>query len=278
MTKKKDLDGDPAMKDLNPIGCPKLDGPEVSQYLFYPRTSWSSPISQEGVRDVMIPVEAGVSIGARYHIFNKQGPSILFFHGNGEIVEDYEDIAFLYSRLSLNFLPVDYRGYGHSTGQPTVSAMLQDARVVFEYTKKWLTLNGCAGPFIVMGRSLGSASALELAESFPDLIDGLIIESGFAHSQTILNLVGVDMKREGIRESEAFRHLEKIGHFRKPTLIIHAELDQVLPYTDGEDLYEASGAVRKRLLKIPGADHNSIFMVGLSDYMNAIASFVEGLR
>lgn len=266
------------MKDLRRVDCPKLDGPEVSQYLFYPRASWNSPISQEGVRDVMIPVEAGVSIGARYHIFNKQGPSILFFHGNGEIVEDYEDIAFLYSRLSLNFLPVDYRGYGHSTGQPTVSAMLQDARVVFEYTRKWLTLNGCAGPFIVMGRSLGSASALELAESFPDLIDGLIIESGFAHSQTILNLVGVDMKRASITESEGFRHIEKIGRFTKPTLIIHAELDQILPLADGKDLYEASGAANKRLLQIPGADHNSIFMVGLSEYMNAIASFVEGLR
>lgn len=266
------------MKDLSRVGCPKLDGPEVSQYLFYPRASWNSPISQEGVRDVMIPVEDGVSIGARYHIVNKESPSILFFHGNGEIVEDYEDIAFLYIRLGLNFLPVDYRGYGHSTGQPSVSAMLRDAHVVLDYTKKWLNLNGCTGPFIVMGRSLGSASALELAENYPDLIDGLIIESGFAHSQTILNLVGVDMKRASIAESDAFRHIEKIGCFTKPTLIIHAELDQILPFADGKDLYEASGAANKRLLKIPGADHNSIFMVGVSDYMKAVAKFVEGLR
>jgi pimeloyl-ACP methyl ester carboxylesterase len=266
------------MKDLNHIGCPKLDGPEVSHYLFYPRTSWQNPVSQEGVRDVIIPVEPDVSIGARYHIVDKQGASILFFHGNGEIVEDYEDIASFYSRLNLNFLPVDYRGYGHSTGQPSVSAMLRDAHAVFTYTRKWLDLNGCSGPLIVMGRSLGSASALELAENYPDFIDGLIIESGFAHSQTILNLVGIDMKRTGISESEAFRHIEKICHFQKPTLIIHAEFDQILPFKDGEDLYEASGAVQKRLLKIPGADHNSIFMVGLSEYMKAIANFVEGLR
>jgi len=86
------------------------------------------------------------------------------------------------------------------------------------------------------------------------------------------------MKRASITESEAFRHIEKIGSFKKPTLIIHAELDQILPFTDGKDLYEASGAANKRLLKIPGADHNSIFMVGLSDYMKAVAGFVEGLR
>lgn len=266
------------MKDASRIGCPRLDGPEVSRTLFYPRTSRQEPVSEEGVRDVLIPVGEGASVGARYHIVSKENPSILFFHGNGEIVEDYEDIAFLYFRMGLNFLPVDYRGYGHSTGQPSVSAMLRDAHVVFDYTRKWLELNGCSGPFIVMGRSLGSASALELAESYPERIDGLIVESGFAHSQTILNLVGIDMKRAGIDEREAFRHLDKIGGFAKPTLIIHAEFDHVLPFSDGEDLYRASGSADKRLLKIPGADHNSIFMVGLSDYLKAVGEFAARLR
>jgi len=266
------------MKDASRIGCPKLDGPEISGTLFYPRTSWKEPVSQEGVRDVLIPVEEGVSVGARYHIVRKEGPSILFFHGNGEIVEDYEDIAFLYFRMGLNFLPVDYRGYGHSTGRPSVSAMLRDAHVVFDYTRKWLQLNGCTGPLIVMGRSLGSASALELAESYAAQIDGLIIESGFAHSQTLLNLVGIDMRRAGIGERDAFRHLEKIGRYTGPTLIIHAEFDQILPFSDGEDLYRASGSADKRLLKIPGADHNSIFMVGLQDYLKAVGEFASRLR
>jgi hypothetical protein len=156
--------------------------------------------------------------------------------------------------------------------------MLRDAHAVLDYTRKWLRLNGCTGPFIVMGRSLGSASALELAENYPEAVDGLIIESGFAHSQTILNLVGIDMKRTGIDEREAFRHLDKISRYGKPTLIIHAEFDHILPYSDGEDLYRASGAEDKRLLKIPGADHNSIFMVGLSDYMKAVGEFASRLR
>jgi hypothetical protein len=266
------------MKDLSRIGCPALDGPEVSETLFYPRSSRNEPVSREGVRDILIPVGEGVSVGARYHIVDKEAPSILFFHGNGEIVEDYEDIAFLYIRRGLNFLPVDYRGYGRSTGRPSVSAMLRDAHVVLEYTRKWLQLNGCTGPLIVMGRSLGSAPALELAESYPERIDGLIIESGFAHSQTILNLVGIDMKRAGIGEQEAFRHLEKIAGYAKPTLVIHAEFDHILPFSDGEDLYRASRSPEKRFLKIPGADHNSIFMVGLSDYLEAVGEFAARLR
>ena len=266
------------MKDLSGVGCPALDNPEISHSLFYPRTSWHEPVSQEGVRDVLIPVEPGVSVGARYHIVNKEGPTILFFHGNGEIVEDYEDIAFLYIRLGINFLPVDYRGYGHSTGRPTVSAMLRDAHVVLDYTRKWLDLNGCTGPFAVMGRSLGSASALELAEQYPEQLDGLIIESGFAHSQTLLDLVGFDLKRAGLTERDAFRHLEKIASFSKPTLFIHAEFDHILPISDGEALYRSSRGANKTFLRIPGADHNSIFMVGISEYMKAVGRFMEGLR
>lgn len=56
----------------------------------------------------------------------KNAPTLLFFHGNGEIVEDYDDIAQIYLKLGINFLPVDYRGYGRSTGSPTVTAMMRD--------------------------------------------------------------------------------------------------------------------------------------------------------
>jgi fermentation-respiration switch protein FrsA (DUF1100 family) len=266
------------MKDSSHTLSPKLDRPEVSNNLFFPQPAWSAPASRQGTHDVLIPVEPGVSIGARYHIVERSVPAILFFHGNGEIVDDYDDTASLYGRLGLSFLPVDYRGYGHSTGHPSVSTMLRDAHAVLDHARAWLRREGCTGPLVVMGRSLGSASALELAACAPESIDGLIIESGFAHSQTLLNLVGVDMEEAAIAESEAFRHLEKIGRFRRPTLIIHAELDNILPFADGHDLYQAAGAEKKRLLMIPGANHNNIFSVGMSEYLQALREFMAELR
>jgi len=266
------------MKDASHTLSPKLDAPVISRNLFFPQPAWSAPVARDGVHDALIPVEPGVCIGARYHVGDQQAPCILFFHGNGETVDDYDDTALVYARLGLNFLPADYRGYGTSTGQPSVSAMLRDAHAVFEHTRDWLKREGCTGPLVVMGRSLGSASALELAEGYPEEIDGLIIESGFAHSQTILNLVGIDMEQAGIAESEAFRHLEKIGGFKRPTLIIHAEHDELLPFADGQALHAASGAKDKLLLMIPRAGHNDIFYVGGSTYLKAIGDFTARLR
>lgn len=252
----------------------RLDRPEVLRFLFHPRPEIRD---QDPGIAVAIPVADGISIGGSFHMADKKGANILFFHGNGEIVSDYSDLGPLYNRMGINFLPVDYRGYGRSSGTPTVSAMMQDCHLVFEYARDWLAQNHCGGPLIVMGRSLGSASALELAASRGDDIDALIIESGFALAVPLLRLLGIDAAAIGFDESQGFRHAEKIAGYGKPTLIIHAQYDHIIPVSDARLLYEASGAEQKRLLEIPGANHNDIFMVGLSAYLSAVGDLVRGL-
>jgi fermentation-respiration switch protein FrsA (DUF1100 family) len=174
----------------------------------------------------------------------------------------------------MNFMPVDYRGYGRSTGRPTVMAMILDCHAILEFAKGWLGDNGYTGAFIVMGRSLGSASALELASHYKDLIDGLIVESGFAYTGPLLALLGVNTSAMGFREEKGFRNLEKIQTWDKATLIIHAAFDHIIPFSDGQALYDACPSSDKTLLKIPGANHNDIFMRGLDAYMKAVKSLI----
>ena len=80
-----------------------------------------------------------------------------------------------------------------------------------------------------MGRSLGSASAIELADAHPDRLSGLIVESGFASAGPLLQLLGVDPAAVGFREEAGFRHIDKIARWTKPLLIIHAEFDHIIP-------------------------------------------------
>ena len=254
-----------------------LDRPEVLAAIFHPRAEQRRQSESAHKKDHLIEVAAGVSVGARYHMKHTTGANILFFHGNGEIVADYDDIAPLYHELGINFLPVDFRGYGRSSGQPTVSAMMTDCHVVLHHTKNWLEQNGFSGPLIVMGRSLGSAPALELAATHPEEIDGLIIESGFAHAEPLLRLLGVPTERIGFKEAASFNNPDKIGLCPKPTLIIHAQYDHIIPFANGRALYEASQADWKRLVQIEGADHNDLLSVGLSAYFTAIQTLVRHL-
>jgi pimeloyl-ACP methyl ester carboxylesterase len=254
-----------------------LDRTDVLSLLFHPRKT-TGPVDGAGrFQEILIPVEDDVHVGARFHMAHAKGPTILFFHGNGEIVSDYDDIGPMFNRLGINFMAVDYRGYGCSGGSPTVSAMMADCHQIFDFADKWKTGNGFVGPLIVMGRSLGSASALELAAASTDRIDGLVIESGFAWAGPLLRLLGVDPVRIGFDESRGFANVDKIRTFVKPTVIIHAEFDHIIPFSDGKALFEASGAKDKVLLKIPGANHNDIFMRGLDRYLEAISGLAQKL-
>jgi fermentation-respiration switch protein FrsA (DUF1100 family) len=254
-----------------------LDRPEILMFLFHPRPESNRAARNSSAQDMLIAVEPGVDVGARFHMAAKTGVNILFFHGNGEIVSDYDELGPVYNQMGINFLAIDYRGYGHSTGQPTVSAMMKDCHVIFLFIKKWLTTNNYAGPLVVMGRSLGSASVLELVQHYINEIDGLIIESGFAHVTPLLKLLGIDTEALGFKEETGFRNIDKIRDFDKPTLIIHAELDHIIAYSEGEALYNACAAPDKALLKIPGANHNDIFMRGFTEYMAGVKALARKL-
>jgi pimeloyl-ACP methyl ester carboxylesterase len=253
----------------------QLDRPEVLTGLFHPRPEYGAFEKNANAIDLLIPAESGIVVGARFHMTGKSAANVLFFHGNGEIVADYDELGPLYNRMGMNFLPIDYRGYGRSTGRPTVTTMMRDCHAVFEFTKEWLEENAYSGAFIAMGRSLGSASVLELASHHKDRIDGLVVESGFAHAGPLLALLGVNTTAMEFTEEKGFRNLEKIRTWNKPTLVIHAEFDHIIPFSDGQALYDACPSSDKTLLKILGADHNDIFMRGLVGYMQAVKTLSE---
>lgn len=255
----------------------KLDNPEITAYLFHPRSDGFSSFPDDRSTRLDIKVDENVIIGAQFFHHGKTSPTILFFHGNGEIVSDYDDIAPLFTQAGVNFFPVDYRGYGRSTGTPCVSSMIKDAHKIFSYARDWCSKNGYTGPFIVMGRSLGSASVLELVSVYQDRVDGLIIESGFAWIIPLLKLLGINTDRLGIKD-DAFNNIDKIKKFPGKTLVIHAEYDHIIPFSDGENLFKASPSPDKKFIKIPGANHNTIFQFGLNEYFRAVKDFSSQIR
>ncbi len=273
--KPSDNKGAKAMTTANLTDYSQYDRPEILQFIFHPRPEASSVKLKPGVTELMIPVEPNVKLGARFYPSKPNDPTILFFHGNGEIVADYDDLAPFYTKLGINFFPTDFRGYGCSTGESTVTAMMHDSHKVLVYVKKWLNEHGYTGALIVMGRSLGSASALELAAHYADKIDGLIIESGFAYALPLLKLLGVDTDAYSLTEEQGFRNLDKIRNFKKPTLVIHAEYDHIIPFDDGQALSDASPAVYNKLLKIPKADHNTLFSFGMQIYLEAVKDLTD---
>lgn len=255
---------------------PVLDSPEILRAIFHPRPEYRLNVAAPTGHPLSIRVSPGVSVGARLYVASSEAPVIVYWHGNGEIAADYDALAPLYTRLGISLLVADYRGYGMSTGTPTCSSLLSDAIAVFRSTGDIFEHHGLApSRLYVMGRSLGSAAAIEVAAEAQDGLSGLILESGFADTFALLARLGV--RQEGAIEArDGFGNAEKIAGVTVPTLIIHGENDVLIPPRDGEELFRHSGAEDKRLLLIPGAGHNDLMLMGQTEYFAAIRAFVWG--
>ncbi|MFN2437133.1 MAG: alpha/beta hydrolase [Desulfotignum sp.] len=247
-----------------------LDHPGILAYIFHPRAS----MRPAGPNDILIPVADDVHIGACFHVAGKEAPTILFFHGNGEIVSDYDDLGPLYTRLGINFFVVDYRGYGWSTGSPTVSDMMADGHRILDFVTQWCRDHEFTGSLTVMGRSLGSACAIELAATRHSEVENLIVESGFAGIESLLRVLGIDPAARGIRMAPELDNQEKIRQWTGPALIIHGEQDQLIPFSHGQALFSACPSSEKKLIPIAGAGHNDIFLRGLEPYLSAVKALL----
>lgn len=253
-----------------------LDRPEIVAVLFHPRRDFASAHAARGGRVVRLPVAPGIEIGGKIFPGPAAAPVIVYFHGNGEIASDYDDIAPVYNAIGLTLFVLDYRGYGISDGQPSASALTNDAVACFRQVKDVLAAQGVsAGPLFVMGRSLGSAAALEVAVAFPDALKGLIIESGFAYTFPLIQRIGFLPIHDGFESRDGFGNIDKIARCRLPTLLIHGERDLIIPVGDAVALYEASGAKERELLRIAGAGHNDLMLVGQAAYFEAIRRFCQ---
>lgn len=251
-----------------------LDQPSVLQVLFHPRRDNSMiPV---GVYAVSVEVEPGVNIGGRLYPAAPDAPAILYYHGNGEIAADYDIIAQFYTQLSITLLVMDYRGYGTSDGTPTASNLLTDAVTVFNALGNIFESHELQPKRLyIMGRSLGSAAAIEVTLRGGEQLAGLIIESGFAQTFALLARLGVVLPG-GDEERDGAGNALKIGQITTPTLIIHGQEDFLIPAAQGQELYRCCAARDKRLVLIPGAGHNNLMMVGLAQYFEAIQKFVRG--
>jgi hypothetical protein len=254
-----------------PEGYSALDRPEVLSLIFYPRKNVSVPPPSSS--DHLIPVDKDVSIACRLYTQNLKSASILCFHGNGEVISDYDYLAPLYNQLGINLFVAEYRGYGASQGEPTFSTMISDATILFDSFVKILNQSHYSKRIFVMGRSLGSVSALEIACHHQKQIGGLIIESGFGSVLKFLLHQDFPIGFLDFKDAD-FPNLIKIRSVTIPTLIIHGRRDTCIPPSEAQVLFENAAAENKRLVIIPGADHNNIMQVGLERYLRVIRKFV----
>lgn len=102
---------------------------------------------------------------------NQAGPLIIYYGGNAEEVSH---LVAPFARLPATTVLMNYRGYGHSTGEPGASALIGDAAAVAQTMEQRF---GGGRPLVLFGRSLGSGIAALTSRAVA--ADGVILLSPY---------------------------------------------------------------------------------------------------
>ncbi|MBN2153662.1 MAG: alpha/beta hydrolase [Candidatus Lokiarchaeota archaeon] len=254
-----------------------LDGDEIAARVFYPRRE-APPREIPGKLEVFsFPFSPSGRIGGLFFTRDPGLPTMLLFHGNGEVVNDYIHSASEYMDCGVNLAVVDYRGYGFSDGSPSFGALLEDSRVAYDAVRGHILQRGFDPRVVVFGRSLGSACAAEIGAGHPPGLSGVIFESGFGDLFNIMNrLFGVGVLM-GVTRDKLVRYSNdtKVKQFTTPVLIIHGTEDFIIPVAEADVLFNSvPDGVPKRRVIIDGAGHNDILMWA-DEYFPPIKDFVR---
>jgi pimeloyl-ACP methyl ester carboxylesterase len=126
---------------------------------------------------------------------------------------------------------------------------------------------------LVMGRSLGSASAIFLASRHASKLSGLILDSPYADGlKLIYRLSGVALDRQDL--PDFMDNIDLMRAADLPTLIIHGTIDQIIPISDARALYDVCRNPVRRLIEIEGAGHNDLMFRGGNRYWSSIREHI----
>lgn len=241
-----------------------LDHHLISERYFFPRYA---PISDP------VLVDVGDSVLACHAQHPHAGaPTLLHFHGNGEVVADYlPDFADALVTQGLNVFFAEYRGYGGSTGKPALASMLDDVEAIFQ------AVGAPEEQVVVYGRSVGSLYAIELASRHAGL-RGLVIESGIADPLERVSLrvtaeeLGVTDQMLEAAARERLDHQKKLAAFPGPMLVLHARHDHLVSVSHAERLSSwAQGPSELRIFE--NGDHNSILAFNGAEILEGVRTF-----
>ena len=197
--------------------------------------------------------------------------TLLFFHGNAGNISDRLNSIQLFYWLGLDVLIIDYRGFGKSTGSPTVPGTIKDAEASWRY----LVDDRHIAPdrIVIFGRSIGGGVAALLAGAVEPKPGGLILESTFdSLHNLVLDYVPIAPVSLLLNDYDSVAALK--GR-QIPLLQIHSRTDEIVPWELGQALY-SSYQGPKRFLEIKG-DHNNGFAMDVPYYLAGLKGWLSSL-
>lgn len=190
---------------------------------------------------------------------------VIFFHGNAGNLSSHLQSFYWLPKEGFNVLAFDYRGFGKSTGSPSVNGSIKDSLAVIKYLENKISKND---KISVIGQSIGGAISITAVSKWQKVnnkskIKNHIIISSFPSYRKIareklseLWLTKIFAYPLSFIISDSLSPQHFINEHNVPVLILHSKNDRIVPIEHGRNLFKKFKN-KKEFIENNLPDHNS---------------------
>jgi uncharacterized protein len=223
--------------------------------LYFPSHAYLS-LSDAGANRALkeIPVRTydGLDLKAWYAPATSKPFTFVFFHGNGDNLASAAEVADPYIAAGYGFLVAEYRGYSGLPGKPTEAGLYADARACLYVLR---SQGVKSEDMILFGHSLGTGVAVQMAEEFH--VGGVMLLAPFLSFPDVAQF-HYSYVPARLMVLDRYNNAKKMKNIHVPLLIVNGDKDEIIPPTEGKQLYELANEPRQ-FYSLPGHGHNDLF-------------------
>lgn len=204
-------------------------------------------------------------IPARGMKANPTASTVVYFHMTNQAAADALPFASDLAARGVNVLLPEHRGYGGLGGRPSTAGVLLDAEAALD------AAGLASGDTVLVGRSLGAATATEMARRGRGR--ALVLVSPFTSLDAVAGPA-----RLALRQADRFDLQSALREVPAsvPVTILHGTRDRLIPFGMGQRL--AASRPAARLVALEGAGHNDLFLGPRARLLDEITHATENTR
>ena len=239
----------------------------VERFFFYPDNVRYTTPAQFGLQaeDVWIAAADGSKMHAWFlPASGAAKATVLHLHGNAANVSNHLPLVAWLPPRGFNVLTLDYRGFGRSEGRPSLDGVVDDSAAALAYLRRRPGID--TERLIVVGQSLGGATALRLLARDSTGVRMAVIDSAFASYRQIAReaastagilapLAPFVMSAFPGPEKDPVTALQSV---HVPLIFVHGTRDAVIAHDHSAQLHAAAHPP-KELWTVEDAEHVAVF-------------------
>ncbi len=228
-------------------------------------------------KEVTIPLDSA-NLNAMFYRVKDSPYVILYSHGNAGNIDYRIDKIRTMIECGISVLAYDYRGYGKSTGVPTLRTIVEDGIGAYDFLLA--KENYKPDQVVLYGESIGTGISTEIARKRDYRL--LILESGFTSPENRAKdeYPFLHIYPSFLMMQPALDNLEYVRGKHRPLLLFAGQNDTIIPCAHSKRMF-AEASEPKRLVIGPHSEHNdfskdwNLYKTALDDFLKANLSVAK---